>query len=65
MAEGFEFVAMGRALLREPDLINRMQTGETTRGSCSHCNLCMTKAAATSDKIGDTRTRCVETLQIS
>lgn len=65
MAEGFEFVAMGRALLREPDLINRMQAGETTRGSCNHCNLCMTKAAATSDKIGDTRTRCVEVLQIS
>src|SRR5690349_22241833 len=28
MAEGFDFVAMGRALLREPDLINRMQAGE-------------------------------------
>ncbi|MCX6397052.1 MAG: NADH:flavin oxidoreductase [Propionibacteriales bacterium] len=60
MAEGFELVAMGRALLREPDLINRMQAGETTRGVCSHCNLCMARAAATSDKIGDTRTRCVE-----
>lgn len=64
LAEGFEFVAMGRALLREPDLINRMRAGETTRGSCSHCNLCMTRAAATSDKIGDTRTRCVEVTQI-
>lgn len=60
MAEGFEFVAMGRALLREPDLINRMQAGETSQGICSHCNLCMAKAASTSDKIGDTRTRCVE-----
>ena len=27
MAEGFEFVAMGRALLREPDLVNRWQAG--------------------------------------
>lgn len=65
MAEGFEFVAMGRALLREPDLVNRMIAGETTRGICSHCNLCMAKAAATSDKVGDTRTRCVEVLEIA
>ena len=41
MAEGFEFVAMGRALLREPDLINRMQAGDKTKGSCIHCNQCM------------------------
>lgn len=41
MAEGFEFVAMARALLREPDLINRWQ-GADTRGSlCIHCNKCM------------------------
>lgn len=63
MTEGFEFVALGRALLREPDLINRMQAGEATRGACSHCNLCMTTAAATSDKITDTRTRCVEVVE--
>ena len=41
MAEGFEFVAMGRALLREPDLVNRMQAGETSEGICIHCNQCM------------------------
>lgn len=66
MAEGFEFVAMGRALLREPDLVNKMIAGEVTSGVCSHCNLCMARAAATSDKIkhGDTRTRCVEVLQV-
>lgn len=65
MAEGFEFVALGRALLREPDLINKMQAEGTTRGACSHCNLCMTTAAATSDRIGDTRTRCVEISEVS
>lgn len=64
MAEGFEFVAMGRALLREPDLVNRMSAGEVTSGICSHCNLCMATAAATSDQIGDTRTRCVEVLEV-
>jgi 2,4-dienoyl-CoA reductase-like NADH-dependent reductase (Old Yellow Enzyme family) len=41
MAEGFEFVAMGRALLREPDLVERMRTGAATSGSCIHCNKCM------------------------
>ena len=41
MAEGFDFVAMGRALLREPDLVNRMQRGETSDGLCIHCNQCM------------------------
>jgi 2,4-dienoyl-CoA reductase-like NADH-dependent reductase (Old Yellow Enzyme family) len=41
MAEGFEFVALGRALLREPDLVARMQRGETGAGLCVHCNKCM------------------------
>ncbi len=39
--EGFAFVAMGRALLREPDLVNRMIAEETTEGRCIHCNKCM------------------------
>jgi 2,4-dienoyl-CoA reductase-like NADH-dependent reductase (Old Yellow Enzyme family) len=41
MAEGFEFVAMGRALLREPDLVNRMAAGEASDSLCVHCNKCM------------------------
>ncbi len=41
MAEGFEFVAMARALLREPDLVNKMQAGLATEGECIHCNRCM------------------------
>ena len=36
-----ETVVRGRALLREPDLVNRMQAGETTHGICIHCNQCM------------------------
>ncbi|MCB1285501.1 MAG: NADH:flavin oxidoreductase [Microthrixaceae bacterium] len=40
MDEGFEFVAMGRALLREPDLINKMQAGRD-ESLCIHCNKCM------------------------
>jgi 2,4-dienoyl-CoA reductase-like NADH-dependent reductase (Old Yellow Enzyme family) len=38
---GFSFVAMGRALLREPDLIAKMQKGTAAEGLCVHCNKCM------------------------
>ena len=41
MADGFGFVAMGRALLREPDLVNNLQAGRATEGVCIHCNRCM------------------------
>jgi len=41
LAEGFDFVAMGRALLREPDLVNTWQSGERDEGLCVHCNKCM------------------------
>ncbi len=41
IGEGFPFVAMGRALLRDPDLINKMQAGSATESLCIHCNKCM------------------------
>ncbi|WP_051804545.1 NADH:flavin oxidoreductase [Streptomyces griseus] len=41
MAEGFEFVAMARALLREPDLVRRIAGDPATRSLCVHCNRCM------------------------
>ncbi|WP_067828301.1 NADH:flavin oxidoreductase [Nocardia inohanensis] len=41
MAEGFDFVAMGRALLREPNLLQRIQSDLATRSACVHCNECM------------------------
>jgi 2,4-dienoyl-CoA reductase-like NADH-dependent reductase (Old Yellow Enzyme family) len=41
LAEGFSFVAMARALLREPDLIAKMQAGKTKESLCIHCNKCM------------------------
>ncbi|WP_343571598.1 NADH:flavin oxidoreductase [Mycobacterium sp.] len=54
MAEGFQFVAMGRALLAEPDLINRIgRDGAGVRSACTHCNRCMPTVY--------TRTRCVVT----
>jgi 2,4-dienoyl-CoA reductase-like NADH-dependent reductase (Old Yellow Enzyme family) len=41
MKEGFEFVAMARALLRDPDLVNKFQTETTREGLCVHCTKCM------------------------
>jgi 2,4-dienoyl-CoA reductase-like NADH-dependent reductase (Old Yellow Enzyme family) len=38
--EGFAFAVMGRALLREPDLISRWQQDADHRSPCSHCNRC-------------------------
>ncbi|MEU0936501.1 NADH:flavin oxidoreductase [Embleya sp. NPDC005971] len=51
MTEGFEFVAMGRAVLREPDLINRIAAEAETESLCIHCNKCMPTIYS--------RTRCV------
>jgi 2,4-dienoyl-CoA reductase-like NADH-dependent reductase (Old Yellow Enzyme family) len=54
MAEGFEFVAMARALLAEPDLINRIKAdGAQVHSACTHCNRCMPTIYS--------RTRCVVT----
>ncbi|MFB4319120.1 NADH:flavin oxidoreductase [Actinomadura sp. 21ATH] len=41
MEEGFQYVAMARALLREPDLINRLQQDPDIESLCIHCNKCM------------------------
>ena len=41
LGEGFAGVAMGRALLREPDLIARWQAGSRSESLCIHCNKCM------------------------
>jgi 2,4-dienoyl-CoA reductase-like NADH-dependent reductase (Old Yellow Enzyme family) len=41
LVEGFSFVAMARALLREPDLVGRWEKGKAAEGLCIHCNKCM------------------------
>lgn len=41
MAEGFEFVAMGRALLRDPMLVDKFRRGSAREGLCVHCTKCM------------------------
>jgi 2,4-dienoyl-CoA reductase-like NADH-dependent reductase (Old Yellow Enzyme family) len=59
MAEGFEFVAMARALLAQPDLINRIaDDGDSVRSECTHCNKCMPIAFKSRPSV---RTHCVVT----
>ncbi len=41
--EGFEMIAMGRALIHEPDLIAKYQRGEARESGCVPCNLCITE----------------------
>ncbi len=41
LAEDFSFVAMARALLREPDLVEKMRKGTSSESLCIHCNKCM------------------------
>jgi len=41
MDEGFEFVALGRALLADPDFIPRLAAGEAVVSRCTHCNACV------------------------
>ena len=52
LAEGFSFVAMARALLRQPDLVARWADGAEEAGLCIHCNRCMPSIYS--------GTRCVE-----
>jgi 2,4-dienoyl-CoA reductase-like NADH-dependent reductase (Old Yellow Enzyme family) len=40
MDEGFEYVALGRALLRDPELVNRLAAA-SAYDACIHCNRCM------------------------
>jgi 2,4-dienoyl-CoA reductase-like NADH-dependent reductase (Old Yellow Enzyme family) len=49
---GFAFVAIGRALLREPDLVARYEAEEASTSACVPCNLCIAK-------VGYQPTRCV------
>lgn len=41
LSDGFEFVAMARALLREPDLVNKFRAESAHEGLCVHCTKCM------------------------
>lgn len=41
MEEGFEGVAIGRALLNDPELLTKVKHDSQHRSACDHCNLCV------------------------
>ncbi len=49
--EGFELLALGRALIRQPDLVRRIEAGDFDGSLCTHCNRCVAY-------VGHAPTRC-------
>jgi 2,4-dienoyl-CoA reductase-like NADH-dependent reductase (Old Yellow Enzyme family) len=45
LKDGFEFVQIGRATIRDPGVINKMQAGEVASVDCDHCNRCIAEMA--------------------
>ena len=43
---GFEFIEIGRATIRDPDVIRKMQSGEISASDCDHCNRCVAAMTA-------------------
>jgi len=41
MNAGFEFVEIGRAIIKDPDIVNKWQKGELMVSDCDHCNRCV------------------------
>lgn len=41
MKDGFDMVAIGRALIHDPDFVRRIESGEITRSGCTSCNKCI------------------------
>lgn len=41
LAQGFEFVAIARALIKDPDFINKLMEKELSTSTCDTCNHCI------------------------
>jgi 2,4-dienoyl-CoA reductase-like NADH-dependent reductase (Old Yellow Enzyme family) len=41
LTNGFETVALARALIKDPDFINKLQKNELSRSECDICNYCI------------------------
>ena len=41
MRDGFDLVCVGRALLHDPRMVERLRDDPTWRSPCNHCNLCV------------------------
>ena len=52
LGEGFDFVALGRALIHDANFVRKLESGEVSASGCTHCNRCVVEM----DRGG---TRCV------
>ena len=41
MNDGFEFMEIGRATVRDPDFVKKLETGDIRESDCDHCNRCI------------------------
>jgi 2,4-dienoyl-CoA reductase-like NADH-dependent reductase (Old Yellow Enzyme family) len=41
LKEGIEVVALARALIHDPDFVNKLQRGQITQSACNSCNRCV------------------------
>ena len=46
IAEGFAFVQLGRATIRDPDFVNNLAGGKVSASDCDHCNRCVAAMSA-------------------
>jgi len=46
IAEGFAFVQLGRATIRDPDFVNNLASGKVSVSDCDHCNRCVAAMSA-------------------
>lgn len=42
MADGFDAIALGRALVYDPGFVNQLLTNERAVSACTACNRCVT-----------------------
>jgi 2,4-dienoyl-CoA reductase-like NADH-dependent reductase (Old Yellow Enzyme family) len=45
MQQGFEFVQVGRALVRDPNFVKKLHDGKIVATDCDHCNRCVAEMA--------------------
>ena len=41
VADGFPFIALGRASIRDANFVKRLRCGEIQESDCDHCNRCI------------------------
>jgi hypothetical protein len=65
LAEGFELLALGRALIHQPDLVRRIEAGDFDGSLCRHCNRGMAASASRRRRVPCARGKLCERLVVA